>query len=268
MLFMMTGNHEMFARGEWFNDMIRRKRADHSQRQRQRAETFRLRGPGFQIIGLDTMFVGWKSGRMRLHDFVDSDLLRLLDRWLSERPDDLTVLLTTNEPWDRGSRELTRLYRSLRSTIAGRVDLWFWGNMHYAALFEPWAFADAGSPTRRVVGSCIGHGGYPFYTESKVGPLPPGLACRWLETKWRFWPESAIRPDVGLNGWCRMKLTRDKDRWNIGLTYVDWVGRDRLHADLVRKDGDSIQFESAHQSELLAVGAEPAWHVVEPGAAK
>jgi hypothetical protein len=140
--------------------------------------------------------------------------------------------------------------------------------VHYAALYEPWAFVDAGSPTRRMITSCIGHGGYPYYTQSRVGPLPDGLACRWLETKSRFWPDVSVRPDVGLNGWCRMKLARANDRWSVGLTYVDWVGRDRLHANLVREDGRSVRFEAVEQSELAAVGAEPTWHVVEPGAAK
>jgi hypothetical protein len=205
---------------------------------------------------------------MRLHDHADDDLVRLLDRWLSERPDDLTVLLTTNQAWDLGSKDLTPLYRSLRKAIAGRVDLWLWGNVHYAALYEPWAFADAGSPTRQMITSCIGHGGYPFYTQGRVGPLPDGLGCRWLETKSRFWPELAVRPDVGLNGWCRMKLTRANDRWSVGLTYVDWVGRDRLHASLVREDGRSLRFEGVEQSELAVVGGELTWHAVEPGAAK
>src|SRR5258705_12211557 len=131
-LFMITGNHEMFARGEFFQRMIQRKHADHPARQRQRGETFRLRGDGFQIIGLDTMFVGWSAGQMRLHDYADDDLRNRLDGWLSERPDDLTVLLTTNEPWDRSLSKLsgrpppTRLYNSLRDVIAGRVDLWIW----------------------------------------------------------------------------------------------------------------------------------------------
>ena len=259
-LFMIAGNHELFGKGTEYNEMVRAKHRDHGARQRQRAESFRLRGTGFQLIGLDTMFVGWKSGHMRLHDYADDDSLRLLDSWLSERPDDLTVLMTTNEAWDFDSANLTRLYNSLRKTIAGRVDLWFWGNVHYAALYEPWTFADSGSPRRQMITTCIGHGGYPFYTESDGGKLPSNVATRWKETKSRFWPEKRVRPDVGLNGWCRLKLARDKAAWNVGLTYVDWVGRDRLRANLVRPDGESIRFDSVEESDIAAVGAEPTWH--------
>lgn len=256
-LFTIAGNHEMFARGEYFQKMLVEKLK--KPRQRQRAETFRLCGKGFQIIGLDTMFVGWNAGRMRVHDYADLGQLMLLDTWLTERPDDLTILMTTNEPWTRGTRELRPLYQSLRQTIAGRVDLWFWGNVHYGALYEPWAFADAGVPTRKLVGSCIGHGGYPYYRQDEVGELPAGVACRWLETKSRFWPDESIRHDVGLNGWCRMQLTPGADRWRVGLTYLDWVGRERLRVDLVRERGKSIELASVKESALDSVTAPMTW---------
>lgn len=259
-LFMITGNHEMYAGGKWFKRMIHRKAVDHSARQRQRAESFRLCGDGFQIIGLDTMFVNWKGGRIRKDDYADDARLALLRGWLQERPNDLTILLTTNHAWDTGDKDPTRLYRSLRSTIAGRVDLWFWGNVHYAALFDQWPFNDAGSPSRNMVTSCIGHGGYPFYTQTSVGRLPAPLQCRWFETKSRFYPESRLRDDVGLNGWCKMTLEREPDGWGILLMYIDWMGRERCRARLGRKDGGGIYFKSVEESEIASAGAQPVWH--------
>jgi hypothetical protein len=257
---MLAGNHEMFAGGRYFKQMVRAKATNHSQRQRQRAETFRLKGPGFQIIGLDTMFVGWRSGRMRLHDYADDDALALLDGWLSAGKDDFTILLTTNEPWDRGSENLTRLYTSLRKTIAGRIDLWFWGNVHYAALFEPWSFPDAVMASRRhVIGSCIGHGGFPFYRNTRLGALPRHVDCRWYESQSRFWPETRVRPDVGLNGWCKLKLARAPQHWNVELSFIDWIGRERLRATLCRNDGDSVRFERVEESALASVGATLTW---------
>jgi hypothetical protein len=256
-LFMLTGNHEMFAKGHWFQDLVRRKADNFPKVQRQRAEMFRLRGPGFQILGVDTMFSGWKG--IRLHDRADARVLKILDSWLSERPDDLSILMTTNEPWDLGSPGVTPLYDSLAQTIAGRADLWFWGNVHYGALFEPWQFDDQGSPARALVGSCIGHGGYPFYTQKQIGKLPQRLACRWLETTSRFWPDERVRPDVGNNGWCRLSLERGAARWNIGLTYVDWAGRERLRAKLHRDDGSSIRFDETLESVIDVVGGEPTW---------
>lgn len=282
-LFMITGNHEMYAGGQWYQHMVRDKRRRHP-RQRQQAETLRLVGPGFQIIGLDTMFVDWNSLHMRLSDYANDQLLELIGGWLDERPEDLTVLMTTNEAWSRGSKKLTRLYRSLRETIAGRVDLWFWGNVHYAALYEPFAFPDVGARVRPMIASCIGHGGYPFYTQTEVDKLPDGVKCRWLETRSRFWPEPAVRPDVGLNGWCTMKLRRRGEApgdqsgtvasgWDVELTYRDWVGRDRLRAVARRIDtraagtgprprplriGD-IDFVSVEESQLASVGAAMTW---------
>ncbi len=247
--FMIAGNHEMFAKGKYFQEYLLRKAQAHKDRQRQCGEMFRLRGPGFRILGIDTMFVGSDSGRFRLHDYADAAVLRVLDSWLAEDTSDLTILMTTNEAWDKGNRSLTPLYESLRATIAGRVDMWFWGNVHYAALYEPWTFADAGSPLRQLIPSCIGHGGYPFYTETTVGDLPEGVDCRWLEKKSRFWPDERIRPDVGANGWCRLKLARVDQRWDVGLRFVDWVGRDRLQARFSREDGQTIRFVDVQESE-------------------
>jgi hypothetical protein len=152
----------------------------------------------------------------------------------------------------------------LRTSIAGRVDLWFWGNVHYGALYEPWPFEDTGSPARGLVGSCIGHGGYPFYTqkENDNKVVPEGIRCRWLETKSRFWPESRLRPEVGANGWCRMKLARAADRWNVVLTYVDWVGRDRLRATLCKPDGHGIRVDRVEESDQAAVSAPLTWEAL------
>ena len=209
---------------------------------------------------------------MRLHDYADKALLDLLGKWLSERPDDLTVLLTSNEAWDLGNRKLTRLYGSLRETIAGRVDFWFWGNVHYASLYDPFAFPDFGARVRPMIASCIGHGGYPFYTQKAINKLPDGVACRWLETKSRFWPESAVRPDVGLNGWCTMKLLRRQETsagsgWDVELTYLDWLGRPRLSALAQRLDNregarwraGAIDFVRVEESDIANVGAPMTW---------
>jgi hypothetical protein len=258
-LFMITGNHEMYAKGRFFQDLIARKAGRFPLRQRQRGEMFRLRGPGFSILGVDTMFVGWNAGCIRRHDRADRSVLDVVETWLAERPQDLTILMTTNEPWSLGRNELTPLYDSLRETIAGRLDLWFWGNVHYAALYEPWEFPDANSPTRRVVGSCIGHGGYPFYSQEAIGPLPAPVRCRWLEQKSRFWPYERLRPDVGANGWCRLKLARKDQRWDVGLTFVDWVGRPRLRVSLARKDGETISLAKVEESSAAGVGAPLTW---------
>jgi len=95
-----------------------------------------------------------------------------------------------------------------------------------------------------------------------VRALPPGVRCRWLEKKSRFWPDARIRPDVGLNGWCRMKLKRAASRWNVSLTYVDWVGRERLRAQLVREDGETIRFESVSESSVATVGSPLEWNTL------
>jgi hypothetical protein len=43
------------------------------------------------------------------------------------------------------------------------------------------------------------------------------------------------------------------------LTFVDWVGRERLRARLVREDGDTIRFGKVTESDAAGVGAPPTW---------
>ena len=87
------------------------------------------------------------------------------------------------------------------------------------------------------------------------------MSCRWLESKSRFWPDTRLRPDVGPNGWLRTKLVRAQGRWELALTYVDWVGRERLRAALQRPDGGGIAIVRAEESEVAAVGAAATWRV-------
>lgn len=47
---------------------------------------------------------------------------------------------------------------------AGLIHAWFWGDEHYAALYEP-------NDALAFVGSCVGHGGYPFGTKLVWCPI-------------------------------------------------------------------------------------------------
>jgi len=48
----------------------------------------------------------------------------------------------------------------------------------------------------------------------------------------------------------------------VQLTYVDWVGRDRLRVSLVRNDGGTIEIDRITESKATAVGAPIEWHDV------
>jgi hypothetical protein len=248
-LFMVAGNHEMYSRGVPFQRYLADKARRFPAMQRQNAEMFRLRGPGFQIIGLDTMWCGWESQFYRGNaPKLDQSTKDLLESWLIDKDpsDDLTILLSSNEPWTIDSDKPTQLRAELEPFIRrGLIDLWFWGNVHHCALYEGWQFKDAVEPG--FVSSCVGHAGYPFYTQKKV-TLPPRVSARWVERKHRFWPFAGVRSDVGLNGWCELGLSRDSMRWEVSLLYRDWVGRERARATIHKPRAMSARIVSAEEN--------------------
>lgn len=244
-LFILAGNHEMYAKGVHFQAFIKEKADKHKELQRQNGEMFRLMGHGLQIIGIDTMWNDWQGAfpqLSRAQARLGKEEKWVLEQWLSDAgPNTLTVLLTSDHPWDIGSGSLTPLHGDFAPYIQdGKIDFWFWGNVHYAALYERWQAEHNTKPG--VIGSCIGHGGYPFYTQ-KPGKLPKGVDTRWIEQAHRFWPYDKVRPDVGANGWCEMDVEREASGWKVKLIYRDWVGRDRAIADISKKDGGGVKLD-------------------------
>lgn len=249
-LFMLTGNHEMYSLGAGFQNYIMQKSSRQFGFQRQNAELFRLRGDGLQIIGLDTMFCDWKGNGVWRGNSprLDEPTRKILKTWLEEGdPDGLTILLSSNEPWSIESSDTTKMLYDIEPYIRrGLIDLWFWGNVHHAALYDAWQFT--GAVEHGFVGSCIGHGGYPFYTQKRI-TAPRGVTCRWAEQKHRFWPFAGVRPEMGLNGWCELSVSRDTGGWKADLLYRDWVGRDRARARVQKPRGMGPRVTSVEENE-------------------
>ena len=213
-LFMLNSNHEMLSGGKWYFDFLDRKRRDHPARQRQEGSYFVVRNGRFQVIGIDT---DWDIPN-RLADPGQRD-------WLSERLAEgrtlglTTIFLSANEPYEYGREGTTPLYRDdLKNTVDRNISLWFWGNNHYCALFD----RDDDLP---FIGTCIGHGGFPYNTQrdGRRNPAPR----LFLETEARFPAETQTRQDVGNNGWCKMRLHADG---SVELIYLDWMSRVRHRA--------------------------------------
>ncbi|MFO0606357.1 MAG: metallophosphoesterase [Polyangiales bacterium] len=265
-LFMLSGNHEMYSKGVNFQKYLQRKAAQHPGLQRQNAELFRLRGHGLQIIGLDTMWCHWEGKLFRGNEpRLDAPTRALLEQWLTEGdPDDLTILLTSNEPFSIESDKTTKMLEDLRPFVErGLVDLWFWGNVHHAAIFDGWKVP--GSPEHGFIGACVGHGGYPFYTQREAD-VPKGVSCRWWEDKHRFWPYDGVRPDVGLNGLAELSISRSTAGWEVGLTYRDWVGRDRARATIRKPRGMGPQLVAVAENLSPSLGGADWRARPDPGA--
>jgi len=134
------------------------------------------------------------------------------------------TFLTGSAPYGYGSAGPRQLLRDVGATIdLAAIDLWFWGDDHYAALF------DAVPGAAPFIGSCIGHGGYPGTVQR------PGRASfapvRWLEDAPRFPADHPIRTDVGNNGWCELGFAAGG---GVDLRYVDWLSVERYRVSYRR----------------------------------
>jgi hypothetical protein len=187
----------------------------HGPLQPQEGSYFCLYNDHFQILGLDTAY--FENGRFR-----DAGQLA----WLTERLREgraagkVNILLSQNEPYHgRSYRELfhTDLHSLVGPAPTGRlVDLWFWGDEHGCALYPA-------GPCTPFVGSCIGHGGYPFMRRDlrdfENAVVPP----HFVEKEPRHDVAWGMRDEVGNNGFCVLDLAPDR----VSVRYVDWRRRPR-----------------------------------------
>ena len=218
-LFFLNANHEMYSGARWYFDYIDRKKQDQPERQRQEGSYFALESKNFQLIGIDTAY--HEDGRFRQAALLCWLEERLVDGRQSGRSN---ILFSANHPYEYGEEALTDLLTSDLLDLAGRrlIDMWFWGNTHYCALFNH----GKQSP---FIGSCIGHGGFP-YRRKRCGELSPA-PLEFLETQARFPTSTGLRQGRGNNGFCVMTLYSDG---SVGLRYLDWMTRVRAEVDIAR----------------------------------
>lgn len=219
-LFTLNANHEMLSGGIPYFDYIDRRRTGDNQRQE--GSYFCLRADRFQLIGIDTAY--FEQGRYR-----EAGLLEWLEKVLSagRRDGQINILLSPDHAYEYGKAGAKPLLtEDLHRLVVDKqlVDLWFWGNTHYCALFDR-------SPAFPFLASCIGHGGYPY---SRIRPnLSSPAPVIFLETSPRFPEWTRVRQDRGNNGYCILSLRADG---TLALTYVDWMGNQRFRAELARGD--------------------------------
>jgi hypothetical protein len=219
-LYTLHSNHEMYSLAKPYFKYLDN-RAYPSGQPRQEGSYFRLIWKNVQFVGIDTASFG--DGRFR-----EPRQRAWLEEVLEDgrRAQRVTILLSANEPYDYGEKEFRPLLREdLDELVADRqlVDLWFWGNVHYCALFEP-------TPRSPFFGSCIGHSGYP-YSRKRRGEAEPAPLL-YLEEGNRFLRED-VRPDMGNNGFCVLEVREG----SIAMSYRDWMGNIRCKTDFSVSQG-------------------------------
>jgi len=229
-LFALNSNHEMYSAGIPYFEFMDQRKTEHPAKQLQEGSYFCLTSEKFQIVGIDTAY--FDRGRYQEPQLLDWLAGTLRDGRNAGRAN---ILLSADQPYGYGSSGQTKLLsKDLAQLVKDEqlVDLWFWGNTHYCALFDSAA-------TSPFVGSCIGHAGYPYDRQSVGKPTPAPLL--FLETKARFPQWTNLRPDRGNNGYCILSLKSDG---SIGLQYEDWMAERRCEASLSRTAAGKLQVSS------------------------
>jgi len=219
-LYTLLGNHELYSGGHAFFSFMARRRQLHPDLHRQEGSYFALRvGERYQLVALDTDY--FAPARFR-----DPELRGWFRAALEagRRAGRFNILLTANEPHIYGSARFNRLYADLSDSLP-LVDLWFWGNTHYCALFD----RQGDMP----IGSCIGHGGFPYHLSEYRLDEPPEMVATaqpvlWAERSSRYPSETKLRPECGNNGYCVLEL---EEEW-LRMVYIDWMARVRCSATL------------------------------------
>jgi hypothetical protein len=216
--FALNANHEMDSNGIAYFNYLARKRAANPSLHEQESSFFTVFNDGYQITAIDTAY--HRPGRFENGAMFDWLAAQLEEGRNSDR---VNILLSQNEPFRRGKEEPNDLLHHL-SPVIDMVDLWFWGDEHYAAVHGP------NPPAIPFFGCCIGHGGYPYERiiercalETRIAPL------LYAETGMRF----AARRDRGANGFIVLTLNDSA----LDIAFIDWRRRARGSVRLATAGG-------------------------------
>ncbi len=228
-LMTLNASAEMRSGAMPFFRYLDERRGASRAKQVQEGSYFCLASERFQLIGLDTAY--FEAGRHQ-----EPALLGWLEAVLEEgRARGATnILLSHDAPYHDGVPSPTGLLEDLHALAVRRswVDLWCWGSAPNGALFD----RAAALP---FVGVSVGHAGLPAL---KVAPgLRSPAPLRFLETRSRFPDETALRPELGNNGYVSLLLHADG---TLGLQFLDWMGNVRCTASLARDGAGPLLLET------------------------
>jgi hypothetical protein len=213
--FALNGNHEMYARGFGYFDLILPKLGLRGSPRGQEASYFCLENEGWRIIALDT---GYNSiGVPILENFIHPgcalppalvDWLRTVVRPQADDPRGI-VILSHHQYVSRFDHCYPKPARQLAEFFS-RPVLWLWGHEHRLVIYREAAME--GGVTAH--GRCIGHGGMPVELPKSV---LHDFAAEFVDM--RIYPNDENLA-IGFNGFAKMTLSGNR----LSLDYVDLKG--------------------------------------------
>jgi hypothetical protein len=222
--FALNGNHEMYARGTAYFDVLL-PALGLSAGPAQRTSFFCLENAHWRLLALDTAYhsVGWPLfEELPFAPFAPSNALGAAQlRWLAGvvRPAADArglVILTHHSPYGPRGHGLSRAAQQLQQLIR-RPVLWFCGHEHRLAVYGRLE----GGAGLTVWGRKVGHGGMPVEPPARVAGAGPAL----LFTDPRRYPNDEGL-ELGYNGYVQLAFRGAV----LAINYRD------LHGDTVYEE--------------------------------
>jgi Calcineurin-like phosphoesterase len=141
-----NANHEMYSGGHGYFDKV-------LPRFGQKASYFACENKNWLLVGLDTAYTEHSLNKEQL-----GWLVRLLQD--PKRSNKKLVLLSHHQPFSLLDNQGPNVISFLRLLLnAGRIHVWYWGHEHRCVIYDR-------HPSWKLLGRCIGHGGYPYFRDT------------------------------------------------------------------------------------------------------
>ncbi len=158
----LNGNHEMYTGGRAYFDAI--------QPFGQTSSYFAMQNKRWILASLDT-------------SYDDHDLHGEQAAWVKAladaAPDKKLVLFSHHQPFSLLDSQGPKLVAKLEALFTSkRIYAWYWGHEHHCVLYGPHKLYG-------LRGRCVGHGGFPYYRETKVfgSDAPPKPVWKRLDSR-------------------------------------------------------------------------------------
>jgi hypothetical protein len=269
--FALTGNHEMYARGNGYYRYVLPKmglkKTDSEWGEGQWASFFCLQNKHWRIIAVDTGYDSTKFDWGRVPIIQKSKFIRTslgfkpkctlppeLMKWLESTVnpdgDNRGLILLSHHGSHSSFGEWYQIPSRQLAKVIHRPAIWFWGHEHKLAVYDKYAVKDGIT----CYGRCIGHGGMPV----ERGAFPDIDECRWLAWDNRRY-ENGEAINAGYNGYANIVL----DGPTLHVEYRD------LHGTLMLKEKWQVDLKSGDLDgpNLQKVLDDKSLHFREPAAA-
>jgi hypothetical protein len=229
--FALSGNHEMYARGNGYYETILPKmglkQSGAAWGDGQWASFFCLENNHWRIIGLDTGYnaTGFDWGKMPVLQkskflrtstafkprcTLPEPLLAWLRNTVNPEADKRGLLLLTHHGCYSAFSDWYQVPAKQLARIIHRPVIWFWGHEHKLAIYDRYSVREG----IEAYGRCIGHGGMPVERGAA-----PDIECPWIAWDNRRY-ENGEKIDAGFNGHANFLLDGPK----LHVEYVDLNG--------------------------------------------